>query len=69
MVLKRVVTDIDSPVFFEAEWLDPDLEFYGCFPGAILVSDVSLDEWTELFRNRNHETCEWILKTHSSRRI
>lgn len=69
MTIDDTITDLDSPIYFEAKWFDPYLEFYGPFPGAVQVDDVSRDEWIELFRNRDHDTCLKILNNHRYRKV
>lgn len=69
MIIDDTITDIDSPIYFEAKWFDPDLEFYGNFPGVIQVPGVSREEWIELLQNRDHDTCLKILKNHGYRKV
>lgn len=69
MIIDDTITDLDSPVYFEAKWFDPYLEFYGAFTGAVQVYDVTREEWLELYRDRDHDTCLKILCNHKSRKV
>lgn len=63
-MIDDTITDIDSPVFCEAKWFDPDLELYDRHGGTYAVSDISLQDWQELYRERDHDCCLKILQEH-----
>lgn len=63
-MIDDTITDLDSPVFCEAKWFDPDMELYDHKGGTYSIPDVSLQEWGELYRERDHDCCLKILQNH-----
>ena len=57
--------DLDSVLFVNAEYNNPDLElFYRDGRGFRLVTDVELSEYLRLYQNPNDETIQWLLGSH-----
>lgn len=57
--------DLDSVLFGNAYYGDPDLElFYRDGRGFRLVTNVELSEYLRLQRKPDDETIQWLLDSH-----
>lgn len=57
--------DLDSVLFVNAEYHNPDLElFYRDGRGFRLVTDVELSEYLRLYQNPNDEAIQWLVGSH-----
>lgn len=63
MIIDNIITDIDSPEFFQAEYDGHELFLYKD-GGHYVIYDVSDFDYLVLYRNRNHETCQSLLHSH-----
>ena len=63
MIIDNIISDIDSPEFFEAEYDGHELFLYKD-GGHYVIYGVSESEYFELYRNRDHDTCLSLLFSH-----
>lgn len=63
MIIDSIITDIDSPEFFQAEYDEHELFLYKD-DGHYVIHDVSESEYLALYWNRDHDTCQHLLDSH-----
>lgn len=63
MIIDNIITDIDSPEFFQAEYDGHELFLYKD-GGHYVIYSVSESEYLALYRDRDHDSCQSLLDAH-----